>query len=185
MSEMDLEPTTVEQYSTGDKDFTPQLLSIENSGAEVLIVWSPNSEDSAVILRQIRELDLPVEVIGSASFSTEVTLEIAGDAAEGMYSVQEYVAAANPTAEAFRDSYLEAYGEEPDHFGAWTYDSIRILTEAIEEAGSTDPDEVRDAIMGLSGFEGALGVYDFKDGHDGMHTFHVVSVEDGEFKVIW
>ena len=48
-----------EKYTTKDKDYTAQLLSIKNAGAQILVLYVPNPEDAAIVLRQYRQLGSP------------------------------------------------------------------------------------------------------------------------------
>ena len=54
-----------EKYTTKDKDFTPQLLSLKNAGAQVMVVYGTNPEVVAVIQRQLRQLGSPYKYLGS------------------------------------------------------------------------------------------------------------------------
>jgi len=40
-----------EKYTTKDKDYTAQLLSIKSAGAQILVLYVPNPEDAAIVLR--------------------------------------------------------------------------------------------------------------------------------------
>ena len=43
-----------EKFTTGTKDFTAQLLSITDVGAEIMVLHSPSPEDASVVMRQYR-----------------------------------------------------------------------------------------------------------------------------------
>ena len=54
-----------EKYTTKDKDYTAQLLSIKSAGAQILVLYAPNPEDAAIVLRQYRQLGSPYKFIGT------------------------------------------------------------------------------------------------------------------------
>ena len=49
----------------------------------------------------------------------------------------------------FIELFEKEYGKAPEWYGALAYDTARALFTAIEEAGSVDPEAVRDALVGL------------------------------------
>ena len=50
--------------------------------------------------------------------------------------------------------YEKKYKEEASTFGGHAYDAFMILATAIEKAGSTDKEKVRDTIETMRGFIG-------------------------------
>ena len=73
-----------EKFTTKDKDFTAQLLSLKNAGAEILVFYGPNPEDAAVIQRQYRQLGSPFKYLGSPiQPASKDALNLAREAAEG------------------------------------------------------------------------------------------------------
>jgi branched-chain amino acid transport system substrate-binding protein len=51
--------------------------------------------------------------------------------------------------EQFIELFESEYGRTPEWYGALAYDTTRALFAAIEEAGSVDPEAVRDALVNL------------------------------------
>jgi branched-chain amino acid transport system substrate-binding protein len=80
-----------EKYTTKDKDFTAQLLSLKNAGAEIVVLYGTNPEDVAVIQRQYRQLGSPFKYIGSPSSQMKDCLNLAKDASEGILAVADFV----------------------------------------------------------------------------------------------
>ncbi len=84
------------------------------------------------------------------------------------------------TAKAFGKAYRDAYKTAPDNQSAWPYDAITILSAAINKAGSTDPNKIRDAILATQKFAGAEGEYNFDKNGDGLHGYNVVKNDKGK-----
>ncbi|HWT83399.1 MAG TPA: ABC transporter substrate-binding protein, partial [Candidatus Methylomirabilis sp.] len=80
-----------EKYTTKDKDYTAQLLSLKSAGAEIMIVYAPNPEDAAVIQRQYRQLGSPFKYLGSPSSQHRDALNLAREAAEGIFAIADFV----------------------------------------------------------------------------------------------
>ena len=67
---------------------------------------------------------------------------------------------------AFLEQYSEMTGKtSAESYALEAYDSIMILAQAIEEAGSTDPDAIISALEGIS-HAGTLGDINFPYGRD-------------------
>ncbi len=62
-----------------------------------------------------------------------------------------------PETIAFTEKYAEATGKAvPESYAMEAYDSLKIMAQAINEAGSTDPDAIISALENIS-YNGALG----------------------------
>ena len=70
----------------------------------------------------------------------------------------------NDVAKSFVESYKKRTGKKvPESYAFEAYDSIRILAQAIREAGSTDADAIISALENIK-YEGALGTITFPYG---------------------
>ena len=52
----------------------------------------------------------------------------------------------DPLVQDFIAAFKDKYGTEPNAFHALGYDLGKFIADAIERAGSTDPDAIRDAL---------------------------------------
>ena len=60
-----------------------------------------------------------------------------------------------PEAKEFARLYKAASGGiNADNYGSWTYDAIGVLAKAINDAKSTDPQKIREAIIAIKGYKG-------------------------------
>ncbi len=174
-----------QKYTTGDKDYMSQLLSIKNAGCEAMVSYGTNSEDVAIYLRQKKEIAADMVVMGSPSAVAEVTLRLGGEANEGIYAVTDYQPDANATAKKFVENYAKAYdGAVPDLYAAWLYDALYGLSYAITEAGSTDPEAMRKAMFDIQGVESVEGTDNCAANGDCAHTYYIVQVKEGVPTVI-
>ena len=101
-----------EKYTTKDKDYTAQLLSLKSAGAEVMVVYAPNPEDAAVIMRQHRQLGAPYKYLGSPSSQHRDALNLAKDAAEGLLAVADFVPGATEANRNYETAYRKEYNED-------------------------------------------------------------------------
>ena len=77
----------------------------------------------------------------------------------------------DPVLKEFNQAFYDEYGEMPYHDCAYrAYDSMMVFKEAIEIAGTTDGEAVKDAILTINDFESLGGTQDFTRGdREGMH----------------
>ena len=172
-----------EKYTTKDKDYTAQLLSLRGAGAEIMVVYSPNPEDAAVIQRQYRQFGSPYKFLGSPSHQTKDALNLAREAAEGLLAIADFVPGATEANRKYADDYRKEYNEEYDGLSAWTYDGLKILVDAIRKAGE-DRAKIREAILATQGYKGVLGTFSFTPNGDGLSEVTVVQIEKGQPKLL-
>jgi branched-chain amino acid transport system substrate-binding protein len=173
-------PAVLDQgYANQSQDFTPVVLAVKQSGADVLGSYFTFENDLGIFARQLRQLGVNIPWVGSPSTVAVSSLKLAGPALYGTYGVADYAEQSSDASKEFGKSYREAYKTAPDLQSAWTYDAVNVLSAAINKAGSTDPGKIREAILGLKKFPGAEGEYNFDQNGDGLHGYNVVRNDKG------
>jgi branched-chain amino acid transport system substrate-binding protein len=167
-------------YPNQSQDFTAVVLAIKQSGADVIGSYFTFENDLGIFARQLRQLGVTVPWVGSPSITTATAVKLAGPALYGTFGVADYAEESSPEAKEFAALYRKAANTEPDNFGSWTYDAIGVLSGAINKAGSTDPNKIRDAILATKGYKGAEGEYNFDQYGDGLHGYNIVRNEKGK-----
>jgi branched-chain amino acid transport system substrate-binding protein len=167
-----------EKYTTKDKDFTAQLLSLKNAGAQVMVVYGTNPEDVATIQRQYRQLGSPYKYLGSPSSGMKDCLTLSKEAAEGLLAIDDYVPGESKEARKYSQDYRKEYGEEMDATSAWNYDAIHIYAYAIQKAG-VDRTGIMKVILAIKDYKGVLGAYSFTPNGNGLHEVSVIRIEKG------
>jgi len=185
MKKHNLTPVRRERYMAGTKDFTAQLLNVKNAGAEGLALYTTNAEDSAVISRQIQELGIKWQMVGVPASVSQVVIDLAKDASEGVYGVVDYFAGANPRSQAFRDAYFKEYNQEPDFFCAYPYETLVLLVDVMKRARTTtDRDKIRETILATKGYKGIQGTFNYTPNGDGLHEVNIVQMKGGKLQYI-
>jgi branched-chain amino acid transport system substrate-binding protein len=172
-----------ERYTTKTKDYTAQLLSIKNAGAQVLVLYCSNPEDVAVIQRQYRQLGSPFMYIGSPSSQMKDTINLSREASEGLLAIADFVPGQSPVNKKYAEDYKKEYNQEFDATSAWTYDGLNILVNAIKKGGENRA-KIREAILSTKGYQGVLGTFDFTPNGDGLSEVSVVQIEKGNPKLL-
>lgn len=176
-----------ESFTTGDTDFSAQLTKIKASSAEFLFTPQYYNE-VPLIVKQARELGLDFPIFGSDSWGDPKTLELCGEACEGLFFSTHYAAegAVGATKE-FIDRYTERYGEVPGDVAALTWDAMGILMQAIQNTGgltgdlATDRRAVRDQLARIENYEGITGRMTFTEEGDPIKCAVIVQIQSGKF----
>jgi branched-chain amino acid transport system substrate-binding protein len=172
-------PILDQGYANQSQDFTPVVLAIKQSGADILGSYFTFENDLGIFGRQLRQLGVNIPWVGSPSITNITALKLAGPALYGTYGVADYAEDSSEASKAFGKLYRDAVKVAPDNQSSWTFDAINVLSGAIKTANSTDPGKIREAILATRKFAGAEGEYNFDKNGDGLHGYNVVKNEKG------
>jgi branched-chain amino acid transport system substrate-binding protein len=181
---MGVEPALVQGYTNNSQDFTPVVLAVKQSGADVMSTYMPSPPDLAIFARQLRQLGVNIAWVGSPSTVGTTALRLAGPALYGSYAVSDFAADSSPAAKEFATKYEANYKSAPDLYGAWAYDAVHVLALAIDNAKSLEPQKIREAILSVKDYPGVEGTYNFDQNGDGLHSYNVVKNDNGKIVFI-
>jgi branched-chain amino acid transport system substrate-binding protein len=178
-----------ESFTTKDTDFSSQLTKIINSEAQVLFTPQYYNE-VALIVQQAHQLGWDKPIVGSDSWGSAETVKLCGQDCYGLFFSTHYAAAgATGATKEFIDRYNAKYGEVPDDVGALTWDSMRLIQQAIQDTGGLSGDikkdrvAVRDALAKIKEFDGITGKMTFTEEGDPIKCAVIVKISDaGEFE---
>ncbi|HYB10843.1 MAG TPA: ABC transporter substrate-binding protein [Alphaproteobacteria bacterium] len=179
LKKLGIEPALVQGYPNNSQDFTPVALAVKQSGADVMGTYMTFEPDQGIFAKQLRQLGVNITWVGSPTTTTATALKLAGPALYGSYAVADFNKDSNPVAKDFDAKYQAAYKASPDLFASWAYDAVHVLALAINNAKSTDPQKIREAILAVKGYQGAEGIYNFDQNGDGLHGYNIVKNNEG------
>jgi branched-chain amino acid transport system substrate-binding protein len=166
-------------YANQSQDFTPVVLAVKQSGADILGSYFTFENDLGIFARQLRQLGVNIPYVGSPSIVNVTALKLAGPALYGTFGVADYAEDSSDASKAYGKLYRDAAKVAPDNQSAWTYDAVTILCAAINKAGKTEPAAIREAILSTKGHAGAEGEYNFDANGDGLHGYNIVKNDKG------
>ena len=186
LAKLGVETLATESFGDKDTDFTAQLTKAKNLNPDAIVVSAHVDSGSGIIL-QARQLgmDNKVRIIGGNGFNSPQLAQIAGAAADGtLVGSPWFVSKKDPVNQKFVAAFKAKYGEEPDQFAAQAYDTMYIVKDAINAAGSTEPDKVREALLKTK-YNGVMGPFSFTEGRDPADASGVVVLEyqGGKFRI--
>lgn len=173
-----------ESYMDGQsRDFNATLTRLAGINPDVIFVAGFYAETGA-IAQQMQQLGIDIPLVGPSSLFNEALIDLAGEAVEGLVVTSNFFPnEADERISAFVDAYQEAYGSTPNQFAAVAYDSLGMLAQAIEDAGSTNREAVRNALAQLENYPGVTGLTSFDENRDVIKNMTVLEIRDGEFRV--
>ncbi len=170
-----------ENFSEGETDFSAVLTNIKDIDFDVLYVPG-YYEEAGPIIKQAREMGIEQPILGPDGMGNEILRELAG--AENMndvyYTSHFVVTSDDPDVQEFVKNYQEEFGIEADMFTGLAYDSVYVIKDAIEEAGSADPQAVNEALTNVTDFPGITGTFSFDEMHDPIKTVNIIEIQDNE-----
>jgi len=172
-----------QKYSSGDKDFKPQLTSLKAAKPEAIFVPGYYAE-VALIAKQARLLGIKVPLLGGDGWVGDSLLKVAGNTLDGSFFSCHFSADDKSDAvQGFVGKYKAKYkGETPDDMAALGYDSAIILIEAIKRAGSTEGEKLRDAIAATKDHKGITGNITLDEKRNASKAAVILTVAKGGFQ---
>jgi branched-chain amino acid transport system substrate-binding protein len=169
-----------EGYVAKDKDFNAILTKIKGEKFDVIFVPGYYSE-AGLIIKQARALKITAPILGADGFDSPVLLELAGtEALNDVYFSNHYSSLdKDPMVQDFIAAYKEKYGVEPNAFNALGYDLGKYIADAIERAGSTDPEAIKNALAETENFVGVTGSFSMGADHNPIKSIVVIGLKDG------
>jgi branched-chain amino acid transport system substrate-binding protein len=175
-----VEPVLEQGYTNNSQDFTPVVLAIKKSGADVIGTYMTMSQDVGIFAKQLRQLGVTTTWVGSPSIVTDTAMKLAGDSLHGTYGIADFNPDASAEAKAFAAKYRARYKLEPDVYSSWSFDAIHVLANALGGAKSTEPEQIRKAILSVKGWKGVEGIYNFDENGDGLRGYNIVKNDKGK-----
>ncbi|MBO8136971.1 MAG: ABC transporter substrate-binding protein [Desulfotomaculum sp.] len=169
-------------YNTGDKDFSAQLTEVKDKNPDV--IFAPgNFTECGILVERARELGIKAPILGGDTWEAKEFLNRVGDLEDIYFST--HFTAEEPVTEVSETFLNEFKKEYPDKqvnaFAALGFDSYLLALDAIERAGSTDHEKIKEELAKTSGFKGATGIITLDENGDATKTAIIKKVEDGKF----
>ncbi len=180
-----------EEYTPlGHMEYSTVVNKIKASKPDA-IFNTVNGDSNVAFFKQLRDAgitakDIPVM---SVSIAEDELRGIGGELTEGHYAVWNYFQSMNtPENKVFVENFKNRYGQDrvtDDPIEA-QYINVKIWAMAVEKAGSTDVDAIREAARGLEMIapEGLVRL-----DPENQHYWKIVQIgqimKNGQFKIVW
>jgi len=171
------------QY-TNDKatDFSAILTAIKASKPDMIFFGGMDAV-AAPMLRQMKQLGMPIKFMGGDGMCSDAVPRLAGDGMSDGQVICAEAGGVEPAQEKgmadFRAAYRKKYGIDVQTYAPYAYDALMTMVEAMQQAGSSDPAKYLPVLAKIShkgvtgniAFDangdirnGVLTIFTFKDG---------------------
>jgi branched-chain amino acid transport system substrate-binding protein len=135
---------------SGQVDFAADVVKLKAANADVVFVYS-NEEECARIMREARKQGLKGPFVGDTTLLSQKTIELAGEAANGVMGHVGLTADAPiKEVEDFKARFQRRFNYLPDHNGLKGYTGVYAVKYVTERIGKFDRRELAKTMHGLT-----------------------------------
>ncbi len=180
-----------DSFMIGDTDFSAQIARLKEAEEAESVFIAAIPTEAGLSVKQIREAGMDMPIISGDGFDTDLVATTPGPelANDVYFSTHTYRADDRQEVTDFVNAYTEEYGVEPENaFAPLGYDALMLVVDAIERAGSAEPDAIRDALEKTRGYKAVTGEISYtRESMVPPKPISIISVQNGKFEVeqIW
>ena len=176
----DVEVVLYEGVTVGAVDYSAIVNRLGAANVDA-VFWGGYHPEASRIVSQMRGQGIDIAFISGDGVQDETFIDVAGANAEGVYATGPMDTSANPVAQEARRKHQAKYGEDPGPFFMNAYSGMLAIVNAIEAAGSTDPDAIMNALR-TSPVDTPVGTITFDEKGDAIGVgFAVYQVQNGVY----
>lgn len=169
-----------EGVTPGAVDYSAVVQKIKGSDADAVIYGGYHPEASSIVM-QMRKKNMKTWFISDDGVKDITFIKVAGSYAEGVYATGPRDSSSNPLAIAANEAHKKAYGSDPGAFYLNAYAATQALLNAIEKAGSTDSEKIKQALRSQD-VDTPLGKIRFDERGDALGVgFAMYQVKNGVY----
>src|SRR5262249_12869716 len=179
-------------YSASSTDVAPQVLQLKEKQPDVIIFISYTA-DAILYMKPMKNLDyLPAMVIGDdTGFSDPSFTPAVADIAQGAMNRSAWdIGQPGSTTYQINAMYSAKTGRDLDDTSARNMQSFFALAEAINRAGSTEPERIRDALSKTDLkpeqlMMGYNGVKFDQTGQNALASTYLIQLKGRRYVLVW
>ena len=169
-------------------EFSVLLQRLQNEGSDADVIFIASyMPDLGTLVREIRALGISTPILGGDAYDATEFYEVLGAdfGNDVFFSTHSYVGAdsSDEAMQAFVANFEAMFNQTPDNsFYALGYDTVQVLAQAIEAAGTTEGAAVAKAMeeMSFSLLSGELDWSDAASGHATNKELFILEVQAGK-----
>ena len=172
-------------------DFVPILTRVLAQNIDAFELNGNSPQTAGLLVKQLRELGFKGPVIRTGGDATADLLKIAGKEATDNVYVHQSINPDSAAIQEYTRRFETKYKVPLNAFSPFFYANVQMLFAAMQKAGTvTDPDKVREAMLGLKDFDTVLGKVNWigeaqwKSNQQLDAPFYVALIKDGTTRVV-
>ena len=168
-----------EVIEKGGRDFRSQLTRIRAENPPLIVAYAYYAE-MGLLVRQAEELGIKARFMSHGAPQNQSFAEIAGSAANGFISGSPRWDDNSPRVKEFIARYRAKYSKEPDLYGPYFYDAVRLFAAAIEKGGYSNAGIIK-GLKSLKDFPGVNGSMSFDMSNVAVLPLRFVEYQNGKW----
>jgi branched-chain amino acid transport system substrate-binding protein len=184
LAQRGLKLASADYYQQGSADFTAVFTKIRSEHPALLALYAVGADFQNVI-RQYVSFGVNIPLTGRV-LSDQIPPEILQSGVlDGTTSVQPYVPEVDtPQNKVFVAAFQKKFNSLPNLLSRESYESMRVLIDAIRRAGKADPAAIRDALEKTKMPSILGGTLEFDDHHLAHDNAVIILIKDSKVGVI-
>ena len=161
----------IDYYTVGCTSDPASITSAMNeitAYAPTALIAYTAEETTLHLLNAYRSSGLNCPLIGPTILMSHYTVDCPASTLAGVYVGNDLDPEdrSRPEMATFIDAFSAHYGEKPGYYGMLYYSAVRLIANAIEQAGSTEPAAIREALAQITNVQTPIGVFNCSPNHD-------------------
>ena len=168
-------------YKVADLKEVASLDDIVDKAAQLApdVVFIPGHFEAGLIIKGLRSVGINIPIMGGDGWDSGVYLASKGFEGDGVFHCAHW----SPDWDNEKTRHLIGKYAETHYLDSGfslAYDSVYLIVDALERAGSAERKPLRDALAMTRGFDGATGSISFDSFGDPLKSAVILKIEDGK-----
>jgi branched-chain amino acid transport system substrate-binding protein len=169
-----------EKFASPGLDVRSELTRIKAKNPDVIFDIHNSGPSIGLLISQANQLGIKTKWISTWAAENGALLKQYPKEIEGLIYPFMYDESDSITSKNFADR-VRASGKTADFFIASAYDILNIVAVAIDEAGATDTEEIKQSLLDIKDYDGVSGRFGFDKNGDVARDIFIKTVKDGVF----
>jgi branched-chain amino acid transport system substrate-binding protein len=175
----DVKIISEDYFKQTETDFLPVLTRIRASKPDAIGTYVLD-QAALNLMKQYTQFGMTMPLVGRPPLGSGVVAPVvSGGKFDGSWTVYPYYDKySNPQNDAFTKPFIERHKQGPHYAAYGVYEGIKVLADAMQRAGKTDPNAVREALE-KANYAGILGPIRFDANHQTVSNLMLLQIDRG------
>lgn len=166
-------------YKSENEDVSEKINKLKQSNFDIIII--PNYYETTLkIVNKIRSNGIDTPIIGGDGWDSTELIKDGRQYLNNCYFTTHFTTEkTSQEVIKFKTDFESIYKKEPDAFAALAYDSLKILTDAINNSEQTNGDKIRDSIEKIE-IDGVTGKIKFDNNGEPIKSAVIMMIQNGK-----
>ncbi|MEI6238669.1 MAG: ABC transporter substrate-binding protein [bacterium] len=172
-----------EQFDPKALDVRTELTKIKENKPSAIFDLHSSGPSVGLLIAQGNQLGIKTQYITTWSAENDALLKQYGKDIEGIIYPFMYNESDSTTTKQFTEE-VRKEGKNNDYFIASGYDTLGIVTKAMNDSGYFAGDPLKKALLNIKDYDGKSGIFSFDQNGDVNRKIYIKTVKNGEFQTV-